>query len=140
MPDYVSVGVRDEQEMPPGEWVTVRWDHEYSDGGHHHRTAGGPSVVEGPARYTLNANVRIQDLPPGTELQARAIERADGDGAVEAGPVAEYLASNGDTFIHYALAADTVGSGRRVRFQVIHYGTGTARLVSGSAKALAWRL
>ncbi|MGP4021739.1 hypothetical protein [Actinomadura sp. 3N407] len=140
MPDYVSVGVRDAQDMPSGEWVTVRWDLEYSDDAHHHRTEGGPSVVEGPARYTLNANVRIEGLPSGTELQARVIERADDDGAVKNGPVAEFLARDGETFVDYALAADTVGSGQRVRFQVIHYGTGTARLVSGTAKALAWRL
>lgn len=140
MPDYVSVGVRDEQQLPPGEWVTVRWDNEYSDEGHHHRTAGGPSVVEGPARYTLNANVRIEGLAPGTELQARAVERADEGGDLSYGPIMEYFASKGATFLNYALSADSVGSGRRVRFQVIHFGDAKGRLVSGTAKAMAWRL
>ncbi|HLV75175.1 hypothetical protein [Actinomadura hallensis] len=140
MPDYVSVGVRDPQEMAPREWVTVRWDNEYSDRGHHHRTAGGPSVVEGPSRYTLNVNVRIEGLPAGTELQARAFELPDDGGEVERGPIAEYVASNGATFINYTLAAASVSAGHRVRFEVVHYGTTTARLVSGNAKALAWRL
>ncbi|GAA4154435.1 hypothetical protein [Actinomadura keratinilytica] len=43
-----------------------------------------------------------------------------------------------DTFVHYALPADTVGTGRRVRFQVIQYGTQTAQITGGSAKVLIW--
>jgi hypothetical protein len=139
MPDYVSVGVKDAQNLPPGTWVTVRWDYEYSDSAHHHRNEGGPSVVEGPARYTLNANVRIEGVPPGTRVQARAIERADSDGDEENGPIAEYVAADGSTYINYSLPADTVSSGRRVRFQVVQHGTETGRLVGGNAKALAWR-
>lgn len=139
MPDYVSVGVKDEQDLPPNTWVTVRWDREYADAAHHHRTEGGPSIVEGPALYALTANVRIKGLTPGTEIQARAIERRDSDGDVDSGPLAEYVASHGDTFVHYSVAADTIGDGRRVRFQVIQYGTETGRITSGSAKGFAWR-
>lgn len=139
MPEYVSVGTSEAQDLPPNEWVTVTWVREYADADHHHRNAGGPSLVEGPARYSLTADVRIEGLPPGTELQARTIERRDSDGGTETGPIAEFLASNGATFVHYALPADTVGDGRRVRFQVIQFGTAPGRIVSGTAKALAWR-
>ena len=139
MPDYVSVGMDKAQEFPPGKWVTVRWGREYSDRHHHHRNAGGPSIILGPCRYQLMANVRVEGLAPGTELQARVIERADSDGDEDAGPLAEFVASRGATFVHYSLPADTVGKGRRVRFQVIHFGTETGRIVSGVAKAFAWK-
>ena len=140
MPDYVSVGVGEAQDLPPGEWVTVRWDDEFSDSAHHHRTEGGPSVVEGPSRYSINVNVRVEGLQPGTQLQARAIERADEGGDVENGPIAEYRASDGATFLNYALPAASVSSGSRVRFQIVHFGDAAGQLVSGTAKALAWRL
>src|SRR5690606_26427219 len=82
MPDYISVGVKDAQDLPPSQWVTVRWDEEYSDAAHHHRNAGGPSIVMGHARYSLTCNVRIEGLTPGTELQARVFEIRDSDGKV----------------------------------------------------------
>lgn len=139
MPDYVSIGVGEAQDLPPGKWVTVRWDKEYSDAAHHHRNAGGPSILMGHARYSLTCNVRIEGLTPGVELQARVFEIKDGTSeVVERGPIAEYVASEGATFIHYALPAESVTKGRRVRFEVVHYGTQTARLVSGTAKAHVW--
>src|SRR5690606_9100860 len=84
-------------------------------------------------------NVRIEGLPAGTELQARAFELPDDGGEVERGPIAEYVASNGATFINYTLAAASVSAGHRVRFEVVHYGTTTARLVSGTAQPRAYR-
>lgn len=138
MPEYVSVGVGAPINLPPAAWVTVPWDQEYADADHHHWNKGGPSILVGPARYALTANLRIEGLPPGTELQARVIERADDGKDVDTGPVAEYLASEGATFLHYALPADTIGRDRRVRFQVIQYGTAPGRIVNGSAKAFVW--
>lgn len=138
MPDYVSVGMDAEQAFPPNTWVTITWGREYSDREHHHGDGGGPSFLVGPARYAFTANVRVDGLTPGTELQARAIEHAESGGGQENGPIAEYAASRGSTFVHYSLPADTVRDGYRVRFQVIHYGTETARIASGSAKAFAW--
>ncbi|WP_246178596.1 N-acetylmuramoyl-L-alanine amidase [Actinomadura decatromicini] len=138
MPDYVSVGMDQSQELPAGQWVTVNWGKEYGDTAHHHWDKGGPSLVIGPARYALTANVRVEGLQPGTELQARAIEHAEAGGDVSAGPVAEYVASEGGTFVHYSLPADMVGNGYRVRFQVVHFGVGAGRIASGSAKCLVW--
>lgn len=138
MPDYVSVGMDAEQDLPSGEWVTVNWGREYADAEHHHWNQGGPSMIVGPARYSMTANVRVEGLAPGTELQARVIEHADDGGDVANGPINEYVSSSGATFVHYSLPADTVGDGYRVRFQVIQYGTSGARIVSGTAKGLAW--
>ncbi|MEW2354972.1 hypothetical protein [Spirillospora sp. NPDC029432] len=139
MPDYVSVGMAEAQEFPPDVWVTVDWGKEYADSDHHHWDRGGPSIIEGPARYALTANVQVEGLAPGTELQARVVERDDESGNEEVGPMDEYVASGGATFVHYVVSADTVSRGARVRFQVIHYGTETGRIASGSAKGLAWR-
>ncbi|MFB4312950.1 peptidoglycan recognition family protein [Actinomadura sp. 21ATH] len=139
MPDYISVSTSQEKELPAGEWVTLDFDNEHSDAAHHHWDRGGPSVIEGPARYALTANLKIEGLEPGTELQARAIERDDDSGDVEGGPIAEYVASGGATFVHYPVPAAAVGKGARVRVQVIQYGEVAGRVVSASVKALAWR-
>ncbi|MFB4307000.1 N-acetylmuramoyl-L-alanine amidase [Actinomadura sp. GTD37] len=138
MPDYVSVGMSESQDLPPGEWVTINWGKEFSDSAHHHWDKGGPSLIVGPARYNLTANVRVEGLAVGTELQARVVEVAEEGGKVETGPIAEYAASKGATFLHYNVAADTVRKGYRVRFQVAQYGTTPAKVTDGSAKALAW--
>lgn len=138
MPEYVSVGIDEAQDLPPGTWVTVRWGREYSDHDHHHRDAGGPSILVGPARYSLMVGVRIKGLEPGTELQARVFERPDDDGKPSNGPIGEYTASQGDTFIVHNVAADSVARGSRARFQVIHYGSKTGQIVAGTAKGLVW--
>src|SRR5690606_30642840 len=77
---------------------------------------------------------------PGTEIQARAFERRDEDGKVtDKGTVAEYVASQGATFIHHNVT-DSVGSGDRARFEIIHYGTETGVIKSGNVKTLVWPL
>ena len=101
---------------------------------------------EGCYEVSSLGNVRSVDrlieyadgLAAGTELQARAIEHPESGGSAAAGPLAEYVASNGATFVHYNVAADTVPDGHRVRFQVMHFGAETARITSGTAKAFAW--
>ncbi|WP_433228303.1 N-acetylmuramoyl-L-alanine amidase [Actinomadura formosensis] len=138
MPDYVSVGMNARQDLPPGEWVTVNWGKEYADSAHHHWDKGGPSFIIGPARYALTANVQIEGLAPGTELQARVIEHAESGSDIATGPLAEYVASNGAAFLHYNVAADMVPKGYRVRFQIVQYGSKTGRITDGSAKGLVW--
>lgn len=138
MPEYISAGKKDNtQALPPSTWVTVNWEEEYSDRYDHHADKGGPAFLSGPARYACTVGIRIKGLTPGTELQARVIE-VPKSGKPASGPIAEYVASKGDTFIKYDIGADTVPEGRTVQFQVIHYGTETGTIVSGSVKAHAW--
>src|SRR5690606_28755102 len=63
MPDYVSIGVGEAQDLPPGKWVTVRWDKEYSDAAHHHRNARGTSTLMGHARYPLDRDIAGEGVP-----------------------------------------------------------------------------
>lgn len=127
------------QEFPPNTWVTVWWGREHSDAQHHHRNDGGPSFVKGRARYTCTCSVRIEGLDPGTEIQTRVFERRDEDGKEVDGVTAEWFASQGATFISQTVV-DSVNAGDRVRFKLIHYGTKTGLIKSGTAKALAWPL
>ena len=139
MPDYVSVGMKQAQDLPPNTWVTIDWGKEYSDSAHHHWDKGGPSVIVGPARYSFLANVQVEGLPVGTEMQARVFEVNEETGKVDSnGPIAEFSVSGGTTFVHYALPADTVNAKARVRFQVIHFGTGTGKVKGGFAKGFVW--
>jgi hypothetical protein len=138
MPEYVSVGVSDAQTLPPGAWTTIDWPTEFADTNHHHWDKGGPGLIHGPSRYSLTVNLTIRGVAAGTRVQARAIERRDSDGEVDAGPPAEFTATPDETYVHYALPADTIGEGRRVRFQIIQHGAGNAQITAGAAKALIW--
>lgn len=139
-PGYVSVGATAAQPLPPAAWTTVSWNVDHADAGHQHRDGGGPSILNGPARYALTASVTVTGVAPGTLLQARAIEVHEDDAAkFDPGPVHELTASREDVHVLYALPADTVADGRRVRFQVVQHGAAEATLTGGSAKLLFWR-
>lgn len=136
----MSVGTDTAQPLEPAAWTTVSWNVEYADADHQHWDRGGPSILAGPARYALTAAVTITGVAPGTRLQARAIEvREDDTAEFDAGPVQEFTATRTDVHVLYALPADTVGGGRRVRFQVVQHGTAAATLTGGGAKLLFWR-
>ncbi|MFC6885008.1 MULTISPECIES: glycoside hydrolase domain-containing protein [Actinomadura] len=140
MPDYVSVGAKAEQQLKPGEWTTVTWDTEYADSNHQHNDEGGPSVLTGPARYALTASVRVEGVPAGTRIQARAIEVDVNDtGKFEEGAVQDFASVGDETNLLYGVSADTVGEDHRVRFQVVQHGPSAAKLSAGTAKVLYWR-
>lgn len=140
MPDYVSVSTGTEQQIPPGKWTNVSWDKEYSDSEHQHWDKGGPSLLTGSARYSLSVAATITGVPAGTLIQARAVEVEIEDTAkFEAGPVQDFLSVGDRTNLVYGLAADTVGKGHRVRFQLMHHGQTPASVTAGSAKVFFWK-
>ena len=82
----------------------------------------------------------VRGVPAGTLLQARAIEVEAADtGKYEAGPVQDFVSAGDTTYVFYGTAADVVGTGHRVRVQIVQHGTAPATLQSGTAKALFWR-
>lgn len=140
VPEYVSVGVTAEQELPPNEWITITWDREYSDSNHQHSDEGGLSILNGSAKYSLTASLTLRGLPVGTEGQVRAVEvHADDTAKFESSPIQEFTATSGDTSLLYALPADTLSANRRLRVQVLQSGSATGSVVGGSAKVLYWR-
>lgn len=141
VPEYVSVGSTKDQALPPGEWLTVTWDKDFADADHQHSDQGGPSILNGPARYSLGASLILRGLPAGTEGQVRAIEVLATDTAkFEAGPAQEFSASSGDTFVLYGLPAAAINEGSRLRVQVIQFGSAPATVSAGSAaRVLYWR-
>ncbi|MFC0039791.1 DUF1906 domain-containing protein [Actinomadura rayongensis] len=141
MPDYVSVGATAAQQLKPGEWTTVAFDKDYSDAEHQHSDEGGPSVLWGPARYALTASVTLDGVPQGTRVQARAIEvKADDTSKFTVAATQDFVSAGEDTALVFAMSADTVDDGYRVRFQVKQFGKDAAKLSSAGAKVLFWRL
>ncbi|MGI5166269.1 hypothetical protein ACQEU3_18110 [Spirillospora sp. CA-253888] len=139
MPDYVSVGTAKPQPLPPGEWITVFWDREYADGTGQHLDEGGPSILNGPARYALTVGLALRGLPAGTRGQIRSVEIDAADTArFAAGPVQDFTTAADESALVYAVPADSVGSGWRLRVQVVQHGTGTGS-VAGTAKLHYWR-
>ncbi|MFA1545634.1 glycoside hydrolase domain-containing protein [Actinomadura chokoriensis] len=140
MPDYVSVGTDAEQQLSPGKWTNVSWDHEFADSEHQHNDPGGPSLLTGSARYSLTVAATVAGVPAGTLIQARAIEVLIEDTSqYEVGPVQDFLSVGDTTNLVYGLPADTVRSGHRVRFQLLQHGTAPATVKDGSAKVFFWR-
>ncbi|MBW8481866.1 hypothetical protein [Actinomadura parmotrematis] len=139
MPGYVSVGTGAALPLPAGEWITLDWDREYSDAAGQHVDQGGPSVLAGPARYSLTVALDVRGLPAGTRGQVRAIEvDADDTSRFESGPVLDFAVTGGDAALLYAVAAGALADGRRLRVQVLQSGD-TAGTVGGGAKVLFWR-
>ncbi|MFE9103055.1 glycoside hydrolase domain-containing protein [Actinomadura geliboluensis] len=140
VPDYVSAGAGAGQPLPPGQWTTVTWAHEYSDSEHQHADKGGADLLNGSARYSLSVAATVQGVPAGTLLQARAIEVESADtGKYEAGPVQDFVSAGDTTYVLYGVSADVVGAGHRVRVQIVQHGAAPATLQSGTAKVLFWR-
>ncbi|TYB43010.1 glycoside hydrolase domain-containing protein [Actinomadura chibensis] len=140
MPDYVSVTTGTEQPIPPGKWTNVSWNKEYADSEHQHWDKGGPSLLTGSARYSLSVAATITGVPAGTLIQARAVEvEIEDTTKFEAGPVQDFLSVGDQTNLVYGLAADTVGKGHRVRFQLLHHGQAPASVTAGSAKVFFWK-
>ncbi|WP_243718791.1 hypothetical protein [Actinomadura sp. KC06] len=82
----------------------------------------------------------VGGVPAGTLIQARAVEvEIDDVSRFEAGPVQDFVSVGDTTNLVYGLPADTVGEGRRVRFQLIQHGAAAAAVTQGSAKVFFWR-
>ncbi|GAA1853690.1 glycoside hydrolase domain-containing protein [Actinomadura bangladeshensis] len=141
MPDYVSLGADADQQLSPGRWTTISWDHEYSDATDQHGDPGSyPSLLAGHARYSLTVSATVRGVPAGTLIQARAIEVEIKDTSrYSAGPVQDFLSSGDTTNLVYALPADSVTAGHRVRFQLVQHGTAAATVTDADAKLLFWR-
>ena len=140
MPDYVSVGTDAGQQISPGTWTTITWEHEYSDGEKQHGDSGGPGLLTGSARYSLAVAASVTGLPAGTLVQARVIETETGDTSTfDAGPVQDLLSGGDPVNLLYALSADTVGTGHQVHFQLLQHGDSAATVTDGGARVLFWR-
>jgi len=140
MPDYVSVGTTTEQRLSPGQWTDITWETEYSDQHHQHWDKGGSGLLNGSARYSITVGATVTGVPAGTLIQARVIEvNVEDTSKVEGGPVQDFVSTGDTTNLVYALSADTVRKGHRVRFQLVQHGTADAALKSGSAKVFFWK-
>ncbi|MER6817459.1 hypothetical protein ABT299_50105, partial [Spirillospora sp. NPDC000708] len=141
MPSYVSVGTTKTQKLAPGKWTNVSWQHDYADTKHQHADSGGPSILWGPARYSMTVAVTVSGVPAGTLIQGRVVEiDSKDDSKFEAGPVQDYVSAGDQTHIVYSLGADTIGKDHRVRFQLVQHGSGDAVVnTGGSAKVFFWR-
>lgn len=138
MPRHVRVELGRAMPLPADKWSTLAWLEETHDPDHQHADEGGPSVLNGPAVYSLTASVTMTGMPVGAEYQVRVVEAdGDGKGAATLGPIGEGLASSGDTYALYC-ANGRVLEGRRVRVQVKPIGY-AAKAAAGSCELLYWR-
>lgn len=137
VPEYVSVGIDADQTIKPRQWTHLNWDKEYSDSTGQHADKGGWTLLRGPAKYALTVSVQLRGLPAGTEGQIRAVESRDDE--IEYGPISEFVATTGDTYVLYGVPADSIIRDRLLRVQIIHFGGGPCTVVDGNAKLLYWR-
>lgn len=138
MPRYLSLTRTADLELQPGEWTTIPWDGEASDGGDQHEP-GKPGFIRGPAVYSLSASFRLAAFGAGHQGQIRALELDPRKpAAVSAGQIHEWVSTDGDSFPDYVLGADKVGEGRGVQLQIVQFGPVPVKLLSASVKAMVW--
>lgn len=135
MPKFLSLGLKEETTLPPGEWAEVRWDTEFSDPLGQHSKGAATFATE--AQFNGVASLRLRGLTAGREMQARlVVEDEDGD-TVQVHPIDERIATDGDTFMAMPFSG-TVGKNRRVKVQVIHFGAEPVVLHGSYLKAQVW--
>ncbi|EST28236.1 hypothetical protein N566_23035 [Streptomycetaceae bacterium MP113-05] len=118
-----------------GEWLPVEWDREFGDPLDEHGSRGA-AFVTGPGRCTGTVYLRVYGLAAGATLQARLVEDEDGS-TVTHHPIGEGVGSAGSTFYAFPVTG-YVGSGRRVKLEVTHFGEGEVTFGSSYLKLLVW--
>lgn len=129
MSKYTSLGWSGSggREIPAVTPTDVHWDTEYADQPKDHVDSGGPSILNGPAKYTLDAELVITGLVSGDVVETRVVEVRAG---TEPGEILEstrwrargVVASSDGTFTvdHQSLGA--ISEGRKLRIQIQHNG------------------
>jgi hypothetical protein len=139
MPSYLSIGLNegDHIELQPGDWTTLVFDVEFSDPDNQHSSGRFPSFLSGKCRFSTTVHARVSGLARGVEGQIRLYEVNADNKRVKVYPIAEWSASEGDTFITHT-SVGTVDEGNKLRAELVHFG-GTAGIVETcSVKALYW--
>ncbi|MDG9703827.1 N-acetylmuramoyl-L-alanine amidase [Streptomyces sp. DH37] len=136
MPEYLSIGQTKGLALPPGRWVPLPWDTEWSDTGDVH-AKGSQIVLAGPASYAGDLRLRVAELPAGAELQARIqLDRADGDRSDL--PWDEAPATGGTTTLVMPVTG-RIGKGTKLRLMACQYGTEPVQLERAELKLQVWK-
>lgn len=140
MPSYLSIGLNqgDHIQLEPGDWTTLVFDVEFSDSDKQHASGKFPSFLSGKARFNVTVSALVSGLPRGVEGQIRLYEVNADNKHVKAYPIAEWSASEGNTYIHHP-AVGTVDEGNKLRVELVQFGDVAGLVESCSVKALYWK-
>lgn len=137
--DYTALGVTNTAPptIPPSTITDVTWDHEFADPTGDHVDTGGPSFLDGPARYNMNAEILLSGLAVGDVVETRLVEVKAGTSPGEVlentqwrtHPVVSSGQATGFVVAHGDLGA--VQEGRKLRLQLRHNGASSIVVTKG---------
>lgn len=135
-PDYV-------QTIQPGEFTTLRFDRIFRNNKWETKVAE-PSVIFGPAFYSVSASVRVAGMTKGNEFQIRFAyyrETADGNGweRYATMPIDSPVHDGGQGHFTTSWNGHVSGSRKgRVRVEVCHFGDEPVQITASRVEALVW--
>ena len=139
MAEYISIDKTNKsrkEALRSGKWQQVNFDRNNSHASRRHHAKGDyPSVLHGPCTYIGTVNVRIKNLPKGTEGQIRCVYVDKNNATKTRCDIEEFVSSANDTFAKAAVSG-FVPQGEKMRVEVIHFGNGNAAptVIAGSVR------
>lgn len=136
MTKYTSLGWSGTggKEIPAATPTDIYWDTEYADHPKGHVDSGGPSFLNGPAKFVLDAELVVSGLAAGDVVQTRIVEVKDGTDPGEILEATKWrshvvLPSGDGQHVVNHQSVGAISKGRKLRLQIQHNG-GTPALVT----------
>jgi hypothetical protein len=134
--DYTSLGLTGGPSpvIPVNTPTDVAFDHEFADPtASHVNTGANPSFLDGPAKYSVDAELVLSGVVAGDRIQTRVVEVKAG---TSPGEILEFtqwrstvvLPEGDGTVVITHNSTGAVQEGRKARLQVQHNGAGTVRV------------
>lgn len=123
--------------IPPSTITDVTWDKEWADPTKDHVDAGGPSFLDGPARFTMNAELVLSGLTTGDVVETRLVEVKAGTSpgeVLESTQWRSHLVASSGQGTGFVIAHGDLGAvqeGRKLRLQLRHNGASSIVVTKG---------
>lgn len=138
VPSYLSIGLDENEpiQLVPNDWTTLAFDVEFSDPDNQHATGRFPSFLSGKCEFNVTVAARL-NVAMGVEGQIRLFEVNADNKREKVYPIAEWVASNGDTYLHHS-SVGTVDEGNKLRCELVQFGSTAGIVETCSVRALYW--
>lgn len=124
----------DAKPIPPSTPTDVTWDTEYADPNRDHVDTGGPSILDGPNKFTLDAELVLSGVAAGDVVGTRLVEVKAKTNPAEILEATRWrphavLPGGDGTFVITHQAVGAIQEGRKLRLQIEHNG-GSSLLIT----------
>lgn len=137
MPDLTGLGRRSPLTVQGGAWDAIEWDTEWVDEPGSHGT-NGSRILHGPARFTGEVDLTLDNLPAGASFYVRLSEVDSAGAYVTDFPIKEIIGSGRTRHVKVPITG-RVSDGHGIRVRVTHGQEAPVTISVGELKMLSWR-